>query len=441
MPAETLHTAHGASGDERDVAAKLKQQYEKAQFDADQKEAFGKFDVTAPDEGEHTYQSYLDQRPAEGAVRDGSGYRNAHTGTFASEQAYETQKGDTQGYYDQLGGIGDQEVYEAPNYEEMGVMQLAKEAAKARELGDKAEEAAIREALDTHLTIDALKNDSETPEAAQKRYETEVARYDALVDRFSSVDKAEAETPLSSTTTPKEEPAPTDVIESEVNNTAGGVSEETETEPETKVPEVSETFEALEETKTSEESGTSEEVFLNGEKVTLGEPFTSPDGKSHVYQATKEDGTVQWVSDAQLTRGSEASQAAAFAVDATGETTILDEVIKAESPKGPAFAVNSQGETEVLDDELRAQTEGLEPDPRIEEERKAKRWWEKARDGIRKRAGVAYWAAQFETYAASPVREKWSKWLEHDVDDSMSDEEKDKKRKKNRYIAIGAGLG
>lgn len=289
MPAETLHNAPGGTSDERDIAAKLKQQYEKAQFDADQKEAFGKFDITAPNEGEETYQSYLDKRPSEGVIRDGENYRNVQAGTFASEQAYEDQKGTTQAYYDQLGGIGNQAEYD-PHYEEMGVMQLAKEAAKARKIGDIAEEAAIREALDTRLTIDAMNDDKETPEAAQARYEAEVTRYDALVDKLSSDREKAVPAPESPTATP----------DAEVHE----VTEEADAQEASEVSETSEESETLEAEEALEESESSEAVFFNGEKVTLGEPFTSPDGKSRVYQATKEDGTVEWVSDTQLTRSS-----------------------------------------------------------------------------------------------------------------------------------------
>jgi hypothetical protein len=401
MPAETLHTTHqNVQPDERDVAAKLKAQYEKAQFDADQKEAFGKYDVTAPNEGEDTYQSYLDQRPAEGIVHNGDVYQNAQTGKFASEQAYNAQNGDTQAYYDQLGGIEEkQEVYEGPNYEAMGVMQLAKEAAKAQQLGDRAEEATIREALEQHLTIDALnpKDDAESPEEAQKRYDAEVARYEDLIKKFGGAE----DTVTSVESAPK--------------------------------PELARQLESAEQSTPSvEKENTDPDIFLNGEKVIIDNVFQSPDGQKAVL-VKDAAGATQLVFEKEL--------------------TYTDKSVDAEPSKVEVPVDESRVETEAahptpgkeVERFIGKEVERYDPDlyklKRAEQETTAKKWWEKARDGVRKRAGVAYWAAQWETYVITPVREKWSKVLEYGVTDEMTDAEKEKRRKDNRIAVIIAGAG
>lgn len=131
----------------------------------DQETAFGKHDVTAPNEGEDSYRSYLDQRPASAADD--------------TELA-------GQDYYDQKYDLVNKGEHEPVDYEDMGVMQLAKEAVRVRQLNDVAGEKEVREALAHHLTMDAMKDDSETSDQAQKRYNEELARFDSLVARFES---------------------------------------------------------------------------------------------------------------------------------------------------------------------------------------------------------------------------------------------------------------
>lgn len=151
-------------------------------------ESFGMYDEdVTPAEGELTFEEYAAQRPAEGIVRNGDNFQDAQSGKFATQEAYEAQKGDIQDHYDQLGGLVNTGEYQIPNYEDMGVVQLAKEASKARALGDRAGEEEIRVAVEHHLTMDAMKDDSETPEEAQARFEAEVARYDSLVERFENL--------------------------------------------------------------------------------------------------------------------------------------------------------------------------------------------------------------------------------------------------------------
>lgn len=71
--------------DERDVVAQLEAQLEAAKFDVKQKELFGKYDITTPNENEESYQSYLDKRPKNESAGDNLQYEHSQK----SEVAYE----------------------------------------------------------------------------------------------------------------------------------------------------------------------------------------------------------------------------------------------------------------------------------------------------------------------------------------------------------------
>jgi len=458
-----------APKDERDEVAKLQRQLDRAQFDAGQKEAFGKYDVTVPNEGELNYQDYLDQRPAEGVVRNGDLLQDAQTGKFASEEAYEGQKVDTQDYYDQKGNLVNKGEYQPPNYEAMGVLQLAKEAAKARQLGDRAEEETVREAVEHYLTMDAMKDSTESPEEAQARYETELARYDSLVDRFLL--------------RPDGKPS------NEAHAEATGEGDTSKRVPGSEAPVPENKAERTAET----------EVLLNGEKVTVGNVFTSPDGRK-VAEVIAADGTKSLVFESDLTFSTPAEAPKADATEAepaekTEATTSEATTKEAEGNLEPGAYYNGKkvsvarvldGATgdkttdrlEVVDSDgtvhsilaseinyVKATVDEAAPKDAVAEleeiiaeqtkepgtevelytgdqEQASKKWWQKAADRLRPLAGGAAWASAWaDAYVAAPIRNKYGKWLNHDIEDSMSDEEKEKKRKNNRYIAIAAGAG
>lgn len=445
--AEREPTIVKAPQDERDIAAKKKQEYEKAQFDADQKEAFGKFDVTVPNEGEDTYQSYLEQRPADGVLRDGEGYRDAQSGRFAGAQAYEAQAGDTQAYYDQLGGLENKGEYQAPDYEAMGVMQLAKETAKARKLGDRAEETAIREALEHHLTMDAMKDDTESPEEAQARYESEVARYESLVGRL--MDRDATQSPHAD----------------ESHRPTGGEGH------------VSSRPEAT-------------EALRNGEKVVIDNVFVSPDGEK-VVEILNADGTKSFARESELSpvettapeqaeEEAEASEADAEAtpeltetqtaevtpVEATTESTPVEPEKQDDEPAEPGAYYNgkkisvarvtpdpdgdaSKDQLTVIDEDgnelvisagdvqyVGGKTPGKEVElykgePEEGERSRVDRikdWFKNERKKHQEVGGKAYWA-------------HWGPRIKHNVlhvgvKEGMTDEEIEKKMKRNRIAAI-----
>lgn len=393
--------------DERDVAAKLKRQYEKAQFDADQKEEFGKFDVTTPNKGEDTYQSYLDQRPADGILRDGEGYRDTQTGRFAGEQAYTAQVGDTQAYYDRVGGIENNGEYTAPDYEQMGVMQLAKAAAEARLLGDKAEETTIREALEHYLTADIMKDDTESPEQAQARYDAEVERYEALVEQI--IDRNGRG---SSHTESPSEPV-------EAANVGSSEPAAAQATNETTPPAAKEATKAPVEEDENEEYDDKAEAAEQPATDTPTEPGAYHEGKKISVARVEEDESGDKTKDRLTIIDEDGNQKIILARDVQYVKGLQVENKAAEKTPGKEVELYRPERKEIV----------------AVEQEKARSWWQKAGDSIRMKAGEAYWKAQwaFDNYVMQPAQ----RLIDYKVEDSMSDEEKEKQRRKNRYAVIG----
>ena len=139
--------------DERDEVARLKAQLAKAEIAANEAEAFGKFDVTAPNVSEQTYESYLAQRPEDGIMRDGESFRDNISGQFASAEAYGSDKTpqSTADYYHNL-MESDSKPYEEKDFKSLGLKQLVFEMAKAENLGDKALSLEVQDAMGSRLT-------------------------------------------------------------------------------------------------------------------------------------------------------------------------------------------------------------------------------------------------------------------------------------------------
>lgn len=409
MPAETMHepTAPSIRSDEHDKVAKLQRELEKAQFDAQQKEEFGKYDVSVPGKGEGNYQEYIDSRPNDGIVRNGDVYQYADTGKFAGEAAYAAQNGTTEDHYDKVEKVS----INGEQYQSMGVMQLAKEAAVARKDGNKAREGLIFEALEHHLTMDAMKDDSESPAEAQARYESEVQRYEDLVLKFAKIEHSKSEPPFPGTPTNAEAQNPTGEANANANpNTEPG---------------------------TAETAPAASEATLNGEKVTIDNVFVSPDGQK-VVQITGEDGKKQYVAESDLK----------FGAPDTSKENPLAPIVKDMATQ--RMKAKLQGEVEVLDDELKAQTANVEADPRVEQEREAarlaaeqelkfservKNWFQKEGKKIQEFGGSAYMGNLFKN-GMDGIKNGTNRMLEWRIKEDMSPEEKDKIRKQNRYGAI-----
>lgn len=434
--------------DERDELLHKQAEYEKALFDVQQKEAFGKFDVTVPNEGEDTYQSYIDKRPGEGIVRNAADQPvNTETNKFASQEAYEAQKGNSQDYYDKLGGIAaKQEQFTPPTYEEMGLLQLAKEASKARQLGDPAEEATIRAALEHHLTGDALKDDTETPEQAQARYDADLARYEELVDKLSKRGEtwpphaadAHAEPNGEGNPSARTETSSNDIEESP-SAEAGSINAAIEAGETTDAPEAdssedevadtesaaveadaseTEAADVAEEAPEGEEPAATETTeeekpaapkgaSYNGKSVRVASVIPHPSGDASLDSLTvvDEDGNVVTV---------HASEIVYSGVAAPVEEKVPGTEVELYRPEGHEVVAVAQ--------EVETQEKGI------------KKWWGKVRDSIYKVSGAALWAKEW-------AQGKHAQWVEHGVTDEMSPEEQEKKRNTNRKIVIAAGVG
>ncbi len=426
--AETEPTFAKAPQDERDKVAKLQRELEKAQFDATQKEAFGKFDVTVPNEGEETYQSYLDKRPAAGIIRNGEVFQNAETGKFGSEAAYEAQKGTADDYYTEKGELANKGEYQPPKYEAMGVFQLAKEAAKARQLGDPAEEKTIRESLEHYLTMDVMKDDTESPEEAQARFDKEVASYDKLVDRFVSRAEASAQHADNTHANPSGEGTPSVRVEAEPAQTDEPAAAEAEPAADTSAAEVPGT--AVELVTEPEAAEVVETPVVDAEPATEAKAEDVPQEPGGYYNGKK-------VSVARVLENDPKNQDndRLLVIDSDGaEHEVLASDIKYVG--APAIeAADSDDGIAALESITEEQNKTPGKELEVYDGEKAKKWWQKAGDYIRPRAGIAFWAAKFETVKAG-AKENHLNWR---VNEEDSDEVKEKKHQRNRVIAIAAG--
>lgn len=444
-------------------ASEAQRAFDKANFQYEHNELFGKYDVTVPNEGEVNFQEYIDQRPA--GDNDGFNHENGElrqSGKFASfDQYLDYKKGTAAQQFDaRVEGLRDVNAnveIGAPNYEEMGLMQLAKEASKARTLGDPEAEREIREAAEHHLTGDVMgsSDDSESSEAAQARYEAELAHYDSLVEKFvarsnpaeqhatnshtatsgegqpsartdetkgdespapetSSDTSTEASEPIEATAESQPETldagqAEQTESESETGAAVAAESDSSETAPNEEVP--SETSTAEAELPASEVTPTEDDDrepggYFNGKKITVARVVPHPSG--------------------------DASQDALVVIDEDGnEKTIRAsevEYVKKSEPKDGVDQIN----------EMIATAEAQSDTP----EKEAKGWWAKVGDKVRKLGGAGYWAAGWASaHIAHPVRESWANWLNRDVTENMTEEEKEKSRKEQRVVAIVAGAG
>jgi hypothetical protein len=176
--------------DERDELDALEAQVARKRTEVKGNEAFGKYDqVEGPLNRDDrpiagSYADYHSRRPSGGIVRDsGVGLRQAETGHTASAADYEAQAGDTQEYYDKLMNAENQEVLDPADYKDMGVMQLAKEQAKAELLGDMDGAKEMRGIFDVHMLEQAATEGSGITDADLDK---ESGRYARLVEKFKA---------------------------------------------------------------------------------------------------------------------------------------------------------------------------------------------------------------------------------------------------------------
>lgn len=396
--------------DERDEAIKLQQElerkqqeYDRVQFDAQQKEVFGAYDTTVPNEGEDTYQSYLDKRPVDGIIRNGDTLVNSETRKFASVDAYEEQKGTAQDHYDTIPSVSIVETERKPApYEHMGLMQLANEASKARIQGDSTKEADIREATVQHLTREIMSHtdDSETPEEAQARYDDELAHYEKLVDRIVARAEASSQHAENTHAKPSGEGTPS--------------ARTTETAPKATTP----------------ESLKGAGGYFKGMKVTVSRViFENPAGDSKdVLELVDENGDV-WVAYAEqieYVKGSEkpAEEPAAEApADAGAEEAPID------SDKDGIDAINDMFEEKVPGKELE-----LYKGEKLSLKERAKAWFASQGRLYREFGGITY----FTNLGRRGMAGVGAVTFNAGVKEGMTEEEVKEKQKRNRIVIVAA---
>lgn len=401
-----------------------------------QAEAFGKFDENVtPVDGEVTYNDYLESRPRElvdvnGAIRD------AESGKFGGTEAFKQQNETQQDYYDRVGGLVNGEgEFEKPDYEAMGVMQLAKEASKARLLGDVAGEKEVIEAAHNHLTMEAMSDDTESSEKAQARFESELARFEDLVDRMEGGARAIDAVDSAGTTGSSKAAAggPEAVsgvgiagssVEAPADGAEAGVTEATEVSAEVVKPLIV-------------------EVEYKGEKYALGDVFVSPSGEKivKIYGA---GGESLYVSEGDI---AEVPVEAAEATEATGSDS-------AEATVNPVEAEPEEGvrqpskELVLYGSENSGHSQELVPYETLSEEveteskesawGRVKNWFKKERGNFQKFGGRAYFAEKWERAKRTGTEAK-DNVLNFGIVEADDEGERERKRKRNRVAIIAGG--
>ncbi len=265
--------------------AKLDSEYARKTAMLNQVEAFGvkdKFEGPLLEDGRPIAGSHADyhsQRHSDGIVRDGSGFRQAESGQFASEEGYTTQNGTAQEHYDKLMGFENEGVHET-GFENMGIMQLAKEQAKAEIMNDVAGMNEIRGVSDQYMLEQAAIKGSGTTYAD---LDQAAVRYQKLVEKFKSKELGETSA-VEGDEDKDEKPADG---EKPVNETEG--TKPNETDPNEAPAETPE-----------KEHKVGDTAEYNGETVTLGQKLAGTD-KLVAYEVVKSDGSRTLVYEHELT--------------------------------------------------------------------------------------------------------------------------------------------
>jgi hypothetical protein len=239
-----------------------------------------------------SHADYHAQRPSDGIIRDSgsiSGFRDALTGQGASLEAYEAQNTVTQTgtkeYWKKLEGINN--GVEETNFANMGVMQLAKEQAKAEALGDIAGVNEVRGVFDQYMLEQATSEGSGITDADLDK---ESARYDALVKKFVSNEIIDAEDPAVQDVENLVVPGADDEEDAPKAEDVPSADAETTQAP------AEAAKEASTETEKTRHNATAE---LNGQTVTITKKFMGDDGEI-VYKVEKADGSTDLVSAQEL---------------------------------------------------------------------------------------------------------------------------------------------
>ena len=421
----------------------MQQELAQAQKELEQETAFGRYDATVPADGEYTYSSYIEQRPTEEAAKQaadanltGQDYYDHkydlvnkegsnEVPNYANMDGKELRKEREKAR--ELGDIAtERQILHDHLYEDMGLIELAKEESRARLANDSDETARIRAALENHVMMSTLKKDEGVIDRDSERfYKEDMEKYEKLVERFSKRGETPAQHSSEAHRSPTGEGDPS-------ARTAGSDPEKGEAEDTSK-----------------EKDERTYGGYFKGTKVSVARVHPHPtDPSQDMLEVVGEDSRVRRILASDFTTepvvkkadtGPEASQADkepgnGFTIPALGvegDTLVMDKAPENKEP-GKELVLRNPVSTEVVLYQADTGAEDEETQSRFE---RVKGWFKKERSYIQEYGAKAWWKTRW-SQAMGAVGQAGNRALNYGVSETMSDEEREHRRKRNRVVAI-----
>jgi len=410
-------------------------------------EAFGKYDQHVPNKDEDTHQSYLNQRPSNGVLRDGEGFRAAASGQYASESSYVAQNGTAQEHYDTLNGI-ENTSFEAPKFDSLSLTQLAKEAAQANRVNDIAGVDEIR-AIAEHAITERITRPGYETKDADAEQKAELTRFDDMVEWLSEQHDEVAEPSEEAMAPTPESPAAQEVTTEDTEEAVVDSEEAPVVTPDTPAATVLTAADSPVSTpRLLHENGASPTTIPSAHPLSITVPSThsEPQSKQNpdtivVQERTTNPADAEYIpmdydSNQRVLMDGKDVFIEAYSVDAQGHKTYklgTGEYVDESAVEITYFSdlESESAPTTEADVEKRTLTE------------RTKAWFGKNKESHKEKFRPSYWNA------------RWSglkyRVMNHGVTEEMSDLEVDKKRNGNRrkiiigaaaigVLAIGAGI-
>lgn len=433
MSQETEPHLNQKPKDERDELALLEAKVARKRIEVQGATNFGKFDITAPNQGEESYSTYIEQRPSDGVIRDTEGFRQTKTGQFAAETAYVEQTAPKNEILDMLHNPGEQAE---AHYDTMSRMELIKAAADAKVLGDRAELEDIRAAFEHNLMEEFTREISaglteeesktqglryEKTKRTDEQFNLELAQFDTEIDKLLVVrsQKNRAET----------EKLSTQSLTSEANeqNLTDEVSEQALPSPERADKLV--LFGVGDIVKVRRTSGEIEEGWSVSNYYTdaFGERTYDVNKDGLRKPRIPEDELVEWQNSENVVAGAHGSDGEALEGESLEEYE-LRMAMEAAVEGGPTNETAEAGTTEPVSGE--GTGDGGEPETEASKLNKLKASWGNKRDAIKDFLRPSRIAASWETSRALKRHER----------EDMTEEERQKEKRRNRVLLILGGF-
>jgi len=421
-------------------------------------ETFGKYDQHVPNKDEDTHQSYLNQRPSDGVLRDGEGFRAASSGQYASESSYVAQNGTAQEHYDTLNGI-ENTSFEAPKFDSLSLTQLAKEAAQANRVNDIAGVDEIR-AIAEHTITERITRPGYETKDADAEQKAELTRFDDMVEWLSTQHDEVAEPSEEAVVPTPESPVAQEVTTEGTEEDAVVDSEEAPvvapveaTEPEATLDTPAATVLTAADSPVStprllHENGASPTTIPGAHPLSITVPstYSEPQSKQNpdtivVQERTTNPADAEYIpmdydSNQRVLMDGKDVFIEAYSVDAQGHKTYKLDTGEYVDESALNITYFSDLESEST------------PEPEANAEKgtlveRTKAWFGQNKESHKEKFRPSYWNA------------RWSglkyRVMNHGVTEEMSDLEVDKKRNGNRrkiiigaaaigVLAIGAGI-